>query len=54
MLLGLQDPHPDPYFICKDPDQAPDADPSISKQKMKKNLDFYCFVTSLLLVIFEE
>jgi hypothetical protein len=41
MFLGLLDPHPDP-------------DPSINKQKMKKNLDFYCFVTSFWLFIFEE
>jgi hypothetical protein len=32
MFLGL--PAPDPY-------------PSINKQKMKKNLDFYCFMTFL-------
>jgi hypothetical protein len=40
----LPDPHPDPYryFICT----APDPDPSINKQKMKKNLDFYYFVTT--------
>jgi hypothetical protein len=46
MFLGLLDPHPDPQFICMDP--APDPDPSINLQKkMKKNLDFFCFVTSL-------
>ncbi len=34
---------------------VPDPDPSINKQnKMKKNLDLYCFVTSLWLIIFEE
>ncbi len=37
----------DPQFICTDPDPAPDPDSSINKQKMKKNLDIYCFVTSL-------
>jgi hypothetical protein len=37
----------DPEFICKAPDLAPDQDPSINEQKMKKNIDFYCFVTSL-------
>jgi hypothetical protein len=39
------DPYPsDPYFLgLLDPD--PDPDPSISKNS-KKNLDFYCFVTS--------
>jgi hypothetical protein len=31
-----------------------DPDPYIIKKKMKKNLDFYCFVTSLRLFIFEE
>jgi hypothetical protein len=39
MFLGLLDQH---------------ADPSISKQKFDKNLDFFCFVTSLLLLIFEN
>ncbi len=33
---------------CKDPD------PFINKQKTKKKLDFYCFVTSLWLFICEE
>jgi hypothetical protein len=45
MFLVLLDPHPDPEIICTD--LAPDADPSINKKKMKKNLDFYCFVASL-------
>ncbi len=48
MFVGLLDPHPDPWFICTDPD------PFINKQKMKNNLDFYCFVTFLRLFIFEE
>jgi hypothetical protein len=43
MSLGLPDPHPDPLVISTDP--APD--PCIIKQNSKKNLDFYCFVTSL-------
>ncbi len=43
MFLGLLDPDPDP--LVKDED--PEPDPSIVKQKCKKNLDFYCFVTSL-------
>jgi hypothetical protein len=42
MSLGLPDPHPDPLVISTDP--APD--PCIIKQNSKKNLDFYCFVTS--------
>jgi len=33
--------------IYTDPDPAPD--PSINKQKIKKNLDFFNFVTSLSL-----
>jgi hypothetical protein len=31
-----------------------DPDPSIIKQKSKKNLDSYCFVTFLGLFIFEK
>ncbi len=45
-VLGLLDPHPDPLFRW--------TDPSINKQKIKKNRDFYCFVTSLWLLTFEE
>jgi hypothetical protein len=30
----------------EDPAPYPDLDPSITKQKSKKNLDSYCFVTS--------
>ncbi len=44
MFLGLLDPHPDPSVRGMDPD--PDLDPSITKQKSKKNLDSYCCVTS--------
>ncbi len=40
------DPDPDPSVRGTDPDPAPDLDPSITKQKSKKNLDSYCFVTS--------
>jgi hypothetical protein len=37
-------PDPEPYvFGLLDPD----PDPYIKKQKTKKTLDFYCFVTSL-------
>jgi hypothetical protein len=37
-------------IICTDTDPAPDLDQDLSiiKQNRKKNLDFYCFVTSLL------
>jgi hypothetical protein len=34
--------------------RGPASDPSIIKQNSKKNLDFYCFVTSLWLFIFEK
>jgi hypothetical protein len=45
---SLADPDPkpdpsDPYFLGL---LDPDPDPSIIKQNSKKNLDFYCFVTS--------
>ncbi len=48
VFLGLPDPNPDPLVRGMDPDPDPalDPDPSIIKQKSKKNLDFYCFVTS--------
>jgi hypothetical protein len=42
MFLGLLDPDPEPLVRGMDP--APDT--SIIKQK-QKNLDSYCFVTSL-------
>ncbi len=32
--------------VDPDSDLDPDSEPSIIKQKNKKNLDFYCFVTS--------
>ncbi len=48
MFLDLLDPDPD--LLVKGMD--PDPDPSIIKQNSKKNLDFYCFVTSFLLLIF--
>jgi hypothetical protein len=35
--------HTDMFFGLLDPDPTP----SINKQKMKKNLDFYCFATYL-------
>jgi hypothetical protein len=41
MLLGLLDPDP----IVRGTD--PDPDPSVVKQKSKKNLDSYSSVTSL-------
>jgi hypothetical protein len=44
MFLGLMDPDPDPSVRGMGP--YPDLDPSITKQKSKKNLDSYCFVTS--------
>jgi hypothetical protein len=44
-VLGLPDLHSDTFFTCTNPDLEPD--PSIIKQKSKKNLDFYGFVTSV-------
>jgi hypothetical protein len=58
MILGL--PDPDPLVRDMDPDLDPDLDPatdpdpSIIKQKSKKNLDSYCFATSSGLFIFEK
>jgi hypothetical protein len=43
------DPNPDPLVSGTDP--APD--PSIIKQKSKRNLYFHCYVTSLWPFIFE-
>ncbi len=40
--------------ICADPYLNPDPDPSSSSQNIKKNLDFYCFVTSSNFFISEE
>jgi hypothetical protein len=46
------DPNPDPHVFGPplvrgmDPDPALGPDPSIIKQKRKKSLDFYYFVTS--------
>jgi hypothetical protein len=56
MFLGLLDPDPDPSVkgMDPDPDPAPDLDPSITKQKSKKNLGSYCFVTSFWLFIYEN
>ncbi len=48
MFLGLPDADPDPFVRGMDPDPDPalDPDPSIISKYSKKNLDFYCFVTS--------
>ncbi len=49
MFIGLPDPDPLVRGMDPDPDPALDPHPSIIKQivrKSKKNLDFYCFVTS--------
>jgi hypothetical protein len=45
MFLSLPDPDPDPLARGIDPDQDPSILSSREK-KSKKNLDFYCFVTS--------
>jgi hypothetical protein len=47
-FLGLLDPDLDQLVKTTAPD------PSIIKQKSKKILDYYCFVTSLWLFIFEK
>jgi hypothetical protein len=51
MFLGLLDPDTDPEVRSADPGldpaRAPDPNLSVIKQKSKKNLSFYCFVTSL-------
>jgi hypothetical protein len=45
MFLSLLDPDPDPFVRGMDPDPA--LDPSIiTRENSKKNLDFYCFMTS--------
>jgi hypothetical protein len=48
MFLGLPDSDP----LVKGGDPVPD--PSVTKQNSKKNLDFYCFVTSFVFFIFEK
>jgi hypothetical protein len=48
MFLGLPDPDP----LVRGTDQVPG--PYFVKQNGKKNLDSYCFVTSLRLFIIEE
>ncbi len=42
-VLGLPDPDP----LVRGADPAPEPDPSFIKQNSKKNIDSYCFVTSL-------
>jgi hypothetical protein len=43
MFLGLPDPNQDALVR----ETYPDTDPSIIKQNNKKNLDSYCYMTSL-------
>jgi hypothetical protein len=50
MFLGPLDPDP----LVRGMDLAPDPNPSITKQNSKKNFDSYCFVTFVLLFIFEK
>jgi hypothetical protein len=52
MFLGLLDP--DPSVRGMDPGPDPDLDPSITKEKIKKNIDSYCFATFFLIFIFEN
>jgi hypothetical protein len=51
-ILCFGSPGSRSVIICTDAD--PDLDPNINKQKSKKNLDFYYFVNSFLLFIFEK
>jgi hypothetical protein len=46
MFLGLLDPDPLVIGMDRDPDTAPDPDLLSLSKNSKKNLDFYCFVTS--------
>jgi hypothetical protein len=46
--------HPDPLFICTDPDTDKAPDPSINRQETKKNLHFYTWGLIYELFIFEE
>ncbi len=49
MFLGLLDPDQLVRGMDPDTDTAPDPEPVLSLSKnSKKNLDFYCFVTSFL------
>ncbi len=52
MFLGLLDPDLDPSVrgmdLDPDPTPDPDLDPSITKQKSKKTLDSYFFLTFYL------
>jgi hypothetical protein len=50
MFLGFTDPNP----LIRDMDPDPDRDPSIIMKNSKKNIDSYCFVTSLLPFIFNN
>jgi hypothetical protein len=50
MFLGLLNPLV--RGMDPDPDPALDPDPSIIKQESKKNLDSYCFLTSIGLFMF--
>ncbi len=53
MFLGLTGPHSDLLVRDTDPDSATAPDHSIIKQHSKKNINSYCFGTSLWLVIVE-
>jgi hypothetical protein len=50
MFLGLLDPDP----VVRGMDLAPVRILLSSRKNSKKNLDFYCFVTSFGLFIFEK
>ncbi len=46
-LISVADPDPDPYVFWPPGSGSDSLDPSIIKQNSKKNLNSYCFVTSL-------
>jgi hypothetical protein len=52
MFLGL--PDPDPLVRGMDPDPSTVSSFYQQEKILKKNLDFYCFVTSFGLFIFEK
>jgi hypothetical protein len=54
IILGLLDPDPSSLVKGMDPDPDPAPAPLSPSKNSKKNPDFYCFVTSFLLFIFEK
>ncbi len=54
MFLGFPDPHPDQLVKDMYPDPNPNPSIIFLSKISKKNIDSYCFVTSLWLFIFEK